>query len=407
MKANNSFSLLFYPRISDLDKNGKATLFLRITVDGKRAELSLKRKVNPKTWCPISGKIKEKGLVSKEINDYIDELKVRVRQFQGDFVIKGQPYTASTIKSCLVNKGADSKTVLNIYDEHNSNVRELLGKDFTYGTYRRHIRTRNHLSRFIQKEFGKIDYFVQDVDLAFINRFDIFLRKNGAGGHNTITKYVTNFKKIVRVAFANNWISTDPFFHWKAKWVKTEREVLTERELQVLIKTEFKLERLNRTRDIFVFCCFTGLSYIDVKKLTLCNIVFGLNGKKWITILRTKTKVKSTIPLLPLAERILEKYSGYTSKHENVCLLPVYSNQKLNKYLKEISTLCQINKRVTFHLSRHTFATTVTLANGVPIESVSKMLGHQSIRTTQIYAKVLDKKLFKDMEQVISRYESI
>lgn len=403
MKANNSFSILFYLRTSNLDKKGMSTIFLRITVDGKRAELSLKRKVKPNTWCSISNRVIGRSPKVNEINNYLDELRICVRQIQGEFVLKKQPFTASIVKDRLLNKGNELKTVLSIYDDHNTKVKSLIGHDYTYSTYRRHIRTRNHLENFICNEYYKKDFFIENVDLEFVTRFEYYLKTNKAGGHNTITKYVTNFKKIVRIALANNWMNTDPFFHWKAKWQKTEREVLTEKELQIIIKKEFKSHRLERTRDVFVFCCFTGLSYVDVKKLTMENI-HSVDNKQWIKILRTKTKVRSNIPLLPIAERILRKYGMYLPKSEGLRLLPVLSNQKTNQYLKEISEACGINKRMTFHLSRHTFATTVTLSNGVPIESVSKMLGHSSLRTTQIYAKVLDHKLGRDMEIVARKY---
>ncbi|MFC4221771.1 site-specific integrase [Flagellimonas marina] len=407
MEASNTFSILFYPKTRDSDKNGMSPLFLRITVDGKRVELSLKRKVDPNDWCPNSGKVKGRGQTPEEINGYLDELRTRIRRIQGEFVAQEKPYTASMLKERLLNKGNELKTVLSIYDGHNAKMKSLMGKDYTYSTYRRHVRTRNHLEGFIRKEYGQKDFFIKDVDLGFITRFEHYLHMIGAGGHNTITKYVTNFKKIVRMAFANNWVVSDPFFHWKAKWQKTEREVLTETELQTLIEKEFKSKRLERARDVFIFCCFTGLSYVDVKKLTRDDIAIGIDGRRWIKILRTKTKVKSTVPVLPMAERILEKYKKNSPKAENILLLPVLSNQKTNQYLKEISQLCKIKKRITFHLSRHTFATTVTLSNGVPIESVSKMLGHQSIKTTQIYAKVLDKKLMEDMELVRMKYAAV
>ncbi|UII81633.1 site-specific integrase [Flagellimonas sp. CMM7] len=404
MEASNTFSILFYPKTSDADKNGMSPLFLRITVDSKRVELSLKRKVDPEDWCPNSGKVKGRGPIREEINGYLDELRIRIRRIQGEFVAQAKPYTASMLKGRLLNKGNELKTVLSIYDGHNAKIKSLMGKDYTYSTYRRHVRTRSHLDEFIRKEYGQNDFFIKDVDLGFVTRFEHYLHMIGAGGHNTITKYVTNFKKIVRMAFANNWLVSDPFFHWKAKWKKTEREALTEAELQMLMEKEFKSERLERARDVFIFCCFTGLSYVDVKKLTRDDIAIGMDGRRWIKILRTKTKVKSTVPLLPTVEKILKRYKGYSPKPESLPLLPVLSNQKANQYLKEISQLCGINKRITFHLSRHTFATTVTLANGVPIESVSKMLGHRSIKTTQIYAKVLDKKLMEDMELVRKKY---
>ena len=209
----------------------------------------------------------------------------------------------------------------------------------------------------------------------------------------------------MRIAFANNWIKKDPFYHWKAVWKPVEREALNEHELRQLIDSKLGGDRLNQVKDIFIFCCFTGLSYSDVKKLSSNHIVFGMNGQKWIKTKRTKTKTKSSIPVLPMAEDILEKYASFCEQSKRALLLPVISNQKMNDYLKEIAGILKINKNLTFHLARHTFATTVTLANGVPIESVSRMLGHRSLRTTQIYAKVIDKKLQEDMEVLKGKFK--
>ncbi len=220
-----------------------------------------------------------------------------------------------------------------------------------------------------------------------------------------LTKYVVNFKKIMRIAFANNWVNKDPFYHWKAQWKKVEREALTETELRTMIEREFSIKRLEQVRDIFVFCCFTGLAYVDVQKLSLNHVVLRMDGDRWIKINRSKTDSRSNIPLLPAAEEILEKYQAYSKISDTGLLLPVISNQKTNAFLKEIAILCKIEKNLTFHLARHTFATTVTLANGIPIESVSKMLGHQSLKTTQIYAKVIDKKLSEDMNILRGKYQ--
>ncbi len=178
---------------------------------------------------------------------------------------------------------------------------------------------------------------------------------------------------------------------------------MTEKELQILVEKEFRIDRLNHVKDIFVFCCFTGLAYADVKKLSKNNLVLSITGDQWIKINRSKTDTRSNIPLLPIAQAIIQKYADNSVLSENERLLPVLSNQKMNAYIKEIADLCEINKNLTFHLARHTFATTVTLSNGVPIESVSKMLGHTSLKTTQHYAKILDRKVNEDMQILKSK----
>jgi integrase len=210
-------------------------------------------------------------------------------------------------------------------------------------------------------------------------------------------KYLANFKKVVLLCIKNGWLERDPFAGFKFTKKEVERPYLTAVELQEMASKEFKAERLTLVRDIFLFCCYTGLAYVDVKKLKRTEIGVGVDGERWIFTKRQKTDTASRIPLLPTSLRLLEKYKHHP-QCENGRLLPVLSNQKMNAYLKEIADACGIDKTLTFHVARHTFATTVTLSNGVPIETVSKMLGHTNIRTTQHYAKVLDIKVSEDMK---------
>jgi len=380
------------------------SIYLRITVNGKRSEISVQRKVKIEDWNGDSGRATNFKVSNRELNKFLEDVRYRLYQIQGKYITDGKHYTSQMIKNTFQGKNTRYKTLLIIYTQHNEEISELVGKEFSSGAYQRHLRTARHLKGFICKEYGYDDMNVKEVDLNFINRFEHYLKTNlKSCGQNTVTKYVTNLKKIIRICYANDWISKDPFYHWKAKWKKVERDILNERELKVLIEAELPMIRLEQVRDVFVFCCFTGLSYIDVEKLSDNHIVLNMNGEKWIKINRSKTDTKSSVPLLPIAEEIIKKYNGGLDTREGK-LLPVISNQKLNIYLKEIALICNIEKKLTFHLSRHTFATTVTLANGVPIESVSKMLGHSSLKTTQIYAKVIDKKLSEDMRRVIGKY---
>ncbi|TMM53125.1 site-specific integrase [Maribacter algarum] len=401
---NDSFSILFYIRKNMPDRNGLCPIYLRITVSGKRSEISAKRKVKVDDWNCASGRAKNSKPSNRELNKYLEDLRARLYRIQGKYEADGRSYTSQMIKNSFQGKSSRHKTLLNIYEGHNKEISEIVGREFSSGAYQRHLRTLRHLKAFIDKEYGQEDVYVKEVDLKFINRFEHYLKTNlKACGQNTVTKYVTNLKKIMRICYANDWISKDPFYHWKAKWKKVERDILNERELKILMETELPLQRLEQVRDIFIFCCFTGLSYIDVEKLSDNHIVLNIKGEKWIKINRSKTDTKSSVPLLPIAEKILQKYSATLDNNQNK-LLPVISNQKLNTYLKEIAAICNIEKKLTFHLSRHTFATTVTLANGVPIESVSKMLGHSSLKTTQIYAMVIDKKLMNDMKRIVGKY---
>jgi site-specific recombinase XerD len=205
---------------------------------------------------------------------------------------------------------------------------------------------------------------------------------------------------------ANGWLNKDPFANYKAKVKEVVREFLSEAEIEQMMNKEFVSERLELVRDIFVFSCFTGLAYIDVKQLTLDNISLGIDGDKWIFKNRQKTDTASKIPLLPTAKDIIDKYADYPVCKNEKRLLPILSNQKMNAYLKEIADVCGIKKDLTFHIARHTFATTITLSNGVPLETVSKMLGHTSLKTTQHYAKILDKKISEDMMILKSKFAS-
>ena len=401
----DTFSLLFFPKGNDIDKLGKVPLYMRITVNSRRSELSIKRKIDPSKWNPEANKLRGSGEDSKAINKYLSDVRNKIYRIHEKLIIKGKPFTAQTIRNKYLNVNDNRKTLLSIFQEHNNQIEQLVGKEFSYGAYMRYVRTKRHLENYVAREYNAKDIFVKEIDLKFITNFEYYLKFLNIGNQNTVTKYVTNFKKIMRIAFANNWINKDPFFHWKAKWKVVEREALTELEMQKMMEKEISTPRLNQVKDIFLFCCFTGLAYVDVKKLSSNHIVLVIDGERWIKINRSKTDTRSSIPLLPTAEAILDRYKYHNENSKNELLLPVISNQRMNAYLKEIADLCGINKNLTFHLARHTFATTVTLTNGVPIESVSKMLGHKSLKTTQIYAKIIDRKLSDDMKILRDKFK--
>ena len=248
-----------------------------------------------------------------------------------------------------------------------------------------------HTKDFLLWKYNLTDINIEKIDYAFIMEYEFYLRSERKCANNTAVKYIKNFHKIINQCLANGWLSKDPFVNYKAKIKEVIREFLTEKEVEEIINKEFVSQRLELVRDIFVFSCFTGLAYIDVKQLTKDNISLGIDGDKWIFKNRQKTDTASKIPLLPMAQEVIDKYANHpVCKNENR-LLPILTNQKMNAYLKEIADVCGIKKELTFHIARHTFATTVTLSNGVPIETVSKMLGHTNLKTTQHYAKILDK----------------
>ncbi len=349
-------------------------------------------------WHPKAGKIQGTTANVRELNKYMDSIKVKIHKIQENLIENQELVTSEIIKNIYLGKNIKHKMLLNIFQEHNNKVEKLIGREFASGTAERYKTAKKHVSDYILKEYNIEDIPVKNVDYKFITGFEYYLKTTRNCSHNTSRKYITNFKKIIRIAYANDWINKDPFLHWKAKLKIVDREFLTENEIQKIVEKEFSVNSLNQVKDIFIFCCFTGLAYADVKKLTKDDIVIGIDGERWIKIKRVKTDIRSNIPILSIPLAIIEKYSEYNEIPESKFLLPVLSNQKMNAYLKEIADLCGINKNLTFHLARHTFATTVTLTNGVPIESVSKMLGHKSLKTTQHYAKILDRKVSDDMK---------
>ena len=393
-----SLSLLFFIKKSKVNSSGMATIFLRITLDGHRCEFSVHRKIKLDWWNIKTQLALGNSAEAQEINRHLGVIKNKVYSIQQNFERDNESYTATDLRDVLLGKDKTKMMLLEIFQEHNDKVESLIGKDFSAGTAERYRTCKKHVGEFIKKKYKKNDIPVKDVNHQFINGFEYYLKTTRKCAHNSAIKYITNFKKIIRIAHANDWIDKDPFLHWKGKLKIVEREFLTQEEIQKIIDMELRMERLDQVRDIFIFCCFTGLAYADVKKLTKDDVVIGVDGEQWIKTRRTKTDTRSNIPILPIAQTIIEKYKDNELMKVKNLVLPVLSNQKMNAYIKEIADLCGINKNLTFHLARHTFATTVTLSNGVPIESVSKMLGHTNLKTTQHYAKILDMKVSKDME---------
>jgi site-specific recombinase XerD len=291
-----------------------------------------------------------------------------------------------------------------IYKDHNNRIEGLLGNGYAPGTLERFKISLKHLQEFLMWKYNISDISLEKIDFALITDFEFYLRSIKGCSNNTAVKYVRNFRKIIKICLNNDWLAKDPFVKYDGKMKEVETNFLTEEEIQAIYSKKFRTSRLELVRDIFIFCCFTGLAYVDVKGLKSDHIGIGIDGQKWVFKNRQKTDTKSKIPLLPIPEEIIKKYAAHPKALNEDRILPVLSNQKMNGYLKEIGDLCGITKEITFHMARHTFATSVTLSNGVPIESVSKMLGHKNIQTTQHYARVLDKKVSDDMQVLRTKF---
>jgi site-specific recombinase XerD len=388
------------------NKRGLAPIYLRLTVNGKRKEYSISRRVQPEFWNTKMEKVMGSNPNEKEINTHINNIRHKLNKIHQVLSDTDQPITAAIMIGNL--KGENKKPpklTLEVFREHNNQMDRLSGKSISKSTAKRYWTCYNHIEQFINEELKTDDYPMNDINHQFITKFEYFLKTKRECNHNSALKYVNNFKKIIRIALANEWIDRDPFYNYKVQFDTVEREFLNEEEVQKLIEKDLHLDRLKLVRDMFVFSCYTGLAYSDVKKLSSADITKGIDDGKWIRIKRTKTKSLSSIPLLPVAEEILDRYQDYPEVKHGKYVLPVLSNQKSNAFLKEIAALCGITKPLTTHLARHTFATTITLTNGVPIESVSKMLGHRDLRTTQHYAKIVDRKISDDMKALRKKLE--
>lgn len=394
---NRTFSLLFYIKRSKPQPDGTVPVYIRITIDGKRAEIASKRNVIADTWNPEAQKVKGTTEDVRSLNSYFKSLERQLFDAYGKLLEKNKQVTAEMLKNVFTGVEEKQRMFISIFEEHNRQVEKLIGKEFTKSTHYKYNTTLKHCKDFLRWKYKLKDISIKEFDHAFITDFEFFLKSEKNCDHNTVAKYIKHVKKIINSCLANGWLTTDPFRNYKIKIRQVNREFLSDAELTTIQEKRFTTARLELVKDIFVFSCFTGLAYIDVFKLTPANIVIGIDGERWIYTTRQKTDTISHIPLLPAALAIIEKYSAHPKVVNENRLLPVLSNQKMNAYLKELADLCAITKELTFHIARHTFATTVTLNNDVPIETVSKMLGHKSIRTTQHYAKLLDKKVSLDM----------
>lgn len=391
-------SILFYTKRAKAAANGLVPIYTRITINGKRFEQSTNRFVEISKWSTEGNKMKGTSEEARLINNHLDLLKNQIRDAEIELIHKKIPVTIETIKSKLLGIDERARMLVPIFQDHNNKIKELIGKEYAPGTLERYTTSLKHTIEFMQWKYNVSDIDITKIDHAFVTDYEFWLRSVRNCANNTAVKYLKNFNKIIKLCLANDWLDKNPFANYKSKVKEVERVYLTEEEIQSIIEKDFKTERLSLVRDIFLFSCFTGLAYIDVKNLTKSHISYGIDGEKWIFTHRQKTESASKIPILPVTQMIIDKYENHPQCNNEDKLLPILSNQKMNAYLKEIASVCEIEKELTFHIARHTFATTVTLTNGVPIESVSKMLGHKNLRTTQHYAKVLDRKVSEDMK---------
>lgn len=402
--SKSTFKILFYVRKNQVNKEGKAGVMVRITVNGETSQFSSKLDIEPAMWDTDRQRMIGNTVKARQFNSLLDDIRASIRNHYYDIETHEAYVTAEKVRNAFLGITTRQQTLLELFRSHNEDVKKLIGISKSAATYSKYDRCMRRLSEFMEKRYRIKDIALKEIKHSFITDFESYLRTECNCGANTAAKFMQTFRMIIIVAQNNGWLFSNPFANYKIRIKEVDRGYLTEEEIARILKKKFCCTRLEQVRDIFIFSCMTGLAYIDVLNLRKENIQTSFDGKLWIITHRKKTNTRVTVPLLKVPQAILKKYEG---KLQNGLLLPVISNQRFNSYLKEIADICGIEKNITFHMARHTFATTMTLGKGIPIETVSKMLGHTKIQTTQIYARITNDKISRDMQILDGKLDKI
>lgn len=399
MRKEN-FNLLFAKR-SRLLKSGEAAIFMRISANGTRVECNTGKSIEPHLWNQAKERVRGSSKKAIDLNNFIDETEIKMFKLFQEMQEDGSVVTAQELYNRYFNIGQYKKVermIIATFHEHNQECRALMGRDFELGTIKKYETITRLLERYIKKKYEAEDLPLTSLDRDFVHGFEMYLKIDRNQQQNTVARYMKGLKKITNRAIANEWITKDPFAGFKVKTVQTNPTFLSLEELHIIYRK--KLDGvLDVVRDMFVMAAFTGLAFIDITNLRKEHVVEDNDGNMWIRKPRHKTEVVQNVPLLDIPKAILKKYENNPKAAKKGVLLPVPCNQVMNRYLKEIGNLCKIDKVLTTHVARHTYAT-VTLSQGVRIENVSKMLGHTSIKMTQHYARVLDSSILEDMQNI-------
>ncbi|MFI3320397.1 MAG: site-specific integrase [Rikenellaceae bacterium] len=401
---SSTFRVLFYLRKNYVNKEGKTSIMIRVTVNSIRVQFSSKIDVEPHLWSVDTSRVIGKSAEAKRINEDLDRIKLALSNHYRDIADREVTVTAEKVRNAFLGVTTKGETILQIFDKHIDDCEKLVGISKSKSTLQKYRVTRKRVFEFISHRYKVSDMNIKEVSHMFISDLEQYLLVKAECNQNTTAKFLQFFKRIIIIARNNGWLHHDPFANYKIKVKSVDRGFLDKEEIAAIAQKEFISERLDQVRDLFLFSCFCGLAYIDIKNLTAENIRKSFDGNMWIITKRQKCDTPVNVPLLAIPTMILEKYKGKLPKGR---ILPVISNQKTNQYLKEIADVCGIKKNLTFHLARHTFATTTTLSKGIPIETVSKMLGHTNIKTTQIYARITNDKISRDMEGLSEQFTDI
>ena len=402
MRSKTNFRVSFFLKKTKLLKNGEASVAMRITVDGQRVENNIRKSILPSLWDQSKERVKGTSTTAVDLNRFIEEARIRVHQIVTELQQDGAEINPLIVQQRFYGVGQvrkQERTILQVIQEHNDEAKKLIGKDFVEITWRRYETMKRYLGELIKQKYDVDDLPLSDFTGEVIRAYEVYLKTEKDLCQNTLIRYMKALKKITNRCLANDWIHKDPFAGIKFREAPTNPEFLTLEEVDRIYNCNPGSKRLEVIRDMFLMSAFTGLAFTDVSQLTEDHIVTDNDGNKWIRKPRQKTKQMSNIPLLDIPLAIIEKYQGNKKAAKKGVLLPIPCNQVMNRYLKEIATICKINKHLTMHTARHTYAT-ICLSQGVSLKNVSKMLGHASVKMTERYARVLDSSILRDMNAI-------
>jgi site-specific recombinase XerD len=402
--TRNTFCIRFLIIKSKTNKNGDHPIYCRVTSNGKRKEFATGIWLQEKKWNGAGERLIGNTETVQTLNYTLTSIRNNLFKIKANLLDLGKKISSEIVVNIHLGKGEKKYTLLEAHKYYNDRLESLIGKDCALGTFRRYETSKKLIQQFLKEKLFLTDIDLNEIGYSFAVDYSIFLRTVRNCGNNTTIKYINNLKAVINAAVENEWLAFNPISRFTSKLDRVEKIPLTESELNVIENKELTIDRLIEIRDVFVFCCYTGIAYADVEKLTNENIAIGINGKKQIRVIRTKTETEAIIPILNQAAFIIDKYKDHPVCLNKGKLLPVLSNQKYNSYLKELADLCGIKKTLTSHTARHTFAT-LMLTKKVSIEAVSSMLGHTNIKTTQVYAKVIESKIIDEMEMVNNKFQ--
>ena len=402
----STFNLLFYIKKSQPKKNGLCPVMGRITIDGQQVQFSCKFDIDPKLWDVDAGRAAGRSEQAREANRLLDQVGASLTKHYREIVNRDGYVSAEKVKNAYLGLDKRCETLLKVFERHNEDFERMYqAGSRSWRTLYKYQNVYKLLTEFIKFRYNRSDMALIEIQPAFITDFENWLRTEKDCGTTTVWLYMMPLRKMITIAQNNGWLQRDPFFEYSIKPEESDRGFLTKDEIKTLMEAQFDTDEKGLVRDMFIFCCFTGFAFTDLYTMSIDNLQDSFDSKhQWLVKRRGKTNVTSTVPLLEIPLKILDKYKGMASGDK---LLPVPSYERAKYLLGVIEKESGVEKHITWHMARHTYATEICLTNGVPIESLAKMLGHKNIRTTQIYAKITHEKLTHDANLLANRLNGI